>query len=104
MCTAVTYQSKDHYFGRNLDYEYDFGEVVTITPRKYPFHFRHLAPMEHHYAMIGMAVVASEYPLYFDATNEHGLSMAGLNFTHSAKYQSPSPQNDNLASFELIPW
>lgn len=104
MCTAVTYQTKDHYFGRNLDYEYDFGEVVTITPRNYPLHFRHLKPMAQHYAMIGMAVVRSEYPLYFDATNEYGLSMAGLSFPHSAKYQPPAPEKDNLASFELIPW
>lgn len=104
MCTAVTYQSKDYYFGRNLDYECDFGEVITITPRNYDFHFRHLAPMAHHYAMIGMAVVASDYPLYFDGTNEHGLSIAGLNFPYSAKYQPASPQKDNLASFEIIPW
>ena len=104
MCTAVTYQTKDHYFGRNLDYEYSFGEVVTITPRNYTLHHRRLAPMEHHYAMIGMAVVASDYPLYFDATNEYGLSMAGLNFPYSCKYLQEEPQKDNLAPFELIPW
>ena len=104
MCTAVTYRTKDHYFGRNLDYEYGFGETVTITPRNFVFHFRRMPPMEHHYAMIGMAVISSGYPLYFDATNEHGLSMAGLNFPHSAKYMPEVAGKENVTPFELIPW
>ena len=104
MCTAITYHAKDHYFGRNLDYEYDFQEAVTITPRAYAFHFRRLPPMETHYAMIGMAVVSQGFPLYFDATNEHGLSMAALNFPHSAQYMSEITGKDNVAPFELIPW
>ena len=40
MCTAVTFSTKDHYFGRNLDYEFSYRESVTVTPRKYPFIFR----------------------------------------------------------------
>ncbi len=104
MCTAVTFRTKDHYFGRNLDYEYGFRETVTITPRNYPFHYRRLPPMERHYAMIGMATVSGGYPLYFDATNEHGLSMAGLNFPHSAQYMPEMAGKDNVAAFELIPW
>ena len=35
MCTAVTYQTKDFYFGRTLDYEFSYGDEVTITPRRY---------------------------------------------------------------------
>lgn len=31
MCTAITYATKDHYFGRNFDYEMSYNEVVTIT-------------------------------------------------------------------------
>ncbi len=104
MCTAVTYKTKDHYFGRNLDYEYGFQEAVTITPRNYTFHFRRLPPMERHYAMIGMATVSRGYPLYFDATNEHGLSMAGLSFPHSSKYMPEMVGKYNIAAFELIPW
>ena len=104
MCTAVTYRTKDHYFGRNLDYEYSFQETVTITPRNFIFHFRRLPPMEQHFAMIGMATVSNGYPLYFDATNEYGLSMAGLNFPHSAKYMPEIPGKDNITAFELIPW
>ena len=104
MCTAITYRTKDHYFGRNLDYEHGFQESVVITPRDYPFSFRRMAPMEQHYAMIGMAIVSGGYPLYFDATNEHGLSMAGLNFPLSAKYMTEVTGKDNVTPFELIPW
>ena len=103
MCTAITYRTKDHYFGRNLDYEHGFQESVVITPRDYPFSFRRMAPMEQHYAMIGMAIVSGGYPLYFDATNEQGLSMAGLNFPLSAKYMTEVTGKDNVAPFELIP-
>ncbi len=104
MCTAVTYRTKDHYFGRNLDYEFGFQEAVTITPRNYTFPFRRLPPMERHYAMIGMAVLSGGYPLYFDATNEYGLSIAALNFPHSCQYMPESAEKDNVAPFELIPW
>ena len=30
MCTAATYQTKDFYFGRNLAYEFPYGEAVCI--------------------------------------------------------------------------
>ena len=40
MCTAAAYKTKDFYFGRTLDYEFSFGDQVTITPRNYPFRFR----------------------------------------------------------------
>ena len=26
MCTAITYQTKDTYFGRTLDYDFSYGE------------------------------------------------------------------------------
>ena len=104
MCTAATYCTKDHYFGRTLDYEVSYGESVVITPRNFPFVFRHTAPMEHHYAIIGMATVAGDYPLYYEATNEKGLSMAGLNFPGNADYKPLAAGKENVATFELIPW
>lgn len=104
MCTAITYQTKDHYFGRNLDLEYVYRETVTITPRNYPFRFRQMGTMERHYAMIGMAYVLGDYPLYYDATNEAGLSMAGLHFPDNAVYRPEEPGWDNVGSFEFIPW
>lgn len=104
MCTAVTFHTKDYYFGRNLDLEYRYRETVTITPRSYPLTFRCGTALRKHYAMIGMAMVTGGYPLYYDATNEHGLSMAGLNFPGNAVYQTRSINLDNITPFELIPW
>lgn len=104
MCTAATYQTKDHYFGRNLDHECSYGEIVTVTPRNFPFRFRNMPQMDRHYAMIGMAFVTEGCPLYYDATNEKGLSMAGLNFVGNAVYRQKEEGKDNVASFEFIPW
>ena len=104
MCTAATYKTKDFYFGRTLDYEFSYCEEVTVTPRNYPFHFRTMGTMERHYAMIGMAFVQEDYPLYYDAVNEKGLGMAGLNFVGNAAYRDPAPDKDNVAVFEFIPW
>ena len=104
MCTAASFKTRDHYFGRNLDLEYSYHETVTITPRDFPFHFRKMGLIAHHYAMIGMAFVAQDYPLYYDATNEKGLSMAGLNFPGNACYFPEAEGKDNVAPFELIPW
>ena len=104
MCTAITFRTKDHYFGRNLDLEYSYNEMVTITPRNYVFKFRKMGEMKSHYAMIGMAYVVDDYPLYYDATNEKGLSIAGLNFPNNANYKPFVEQKDNVTPFELIPW
>lgn len=104
MCTAATYKTKDFYFGRTLDYDFSYSEEVTITPRNYPFHFRNMGTMSRHYAMIGMAYVAGDYPLYYDASNEKGLGMAGLNFVGNAVYKEKAPYKDNVAQFEFIPW
>ena len=86
MCTAVTFLGKNSYFGRNLDFEHGFGEQVVITPRNYPFSFCSGSDMPKHFAIIGMAAVDNEYPLYYDGTNEWGLSMAGLYFPGNAVY------------------
>ena len=104
MCTAATYTTKDHYFGRNLDLEFSYNETVTVTPRNYPFQFRKVKALESHYAMIGMAFVVDNYPLYYDATNEKGLSMAGLNFPENADYKQETDGKDNVTPFEFIPW
>lgn len=104
MCTAVSFKSRDHYFGRNLDLDFHYQESVTITPRNYPLSFRCLNTVPTHYAIIGIATVDHDYPLYYDATNEHGLSMAGLNFPNEAVYQAKMPASTNVAPFELMPW
>ena len=104
MCTAVTYKTNNHYFGRNLDLERSYGERVVITPRFYEFPMRCVSSLCEHYAMIGMATVVDGYPLYYEATNEKGLSMAGLNFPHNADYKEYDASKDNITPFEFVPW
>lgn len=104
MCTAATYKTKDFYFGRTLDYEFSYKDEVTITPRNFPFHFIEKGNIDTHYAIIGMAYVTKNYPLYYDAINEKGLAMAGLNFVGNAVYKEKIEGYDNIAQFEFIPW
>lgn len=104
MCTAATYKTKDFYFGRTLDYEFSYGDEITITPRNYVFNFKHTEPIKSHYAVIGTAHVADGYPLYYDAINEKGLCIAGLNFVGNAVYAQPADGRESIAQFELIPW
>lgn len=104
MCTAITYKTKDFYFGRTLDYEISYGDEVTITPRNYEFNFRHKQNIKNHYAIIGMAYVIENYPLYYEAVNEKGLGIAGLNFVGNAQYNKKIEGKDNITQFEFIPW
>lgn len=105
MCTCLALQGDRSYFGRNMDLEYTFGEQVVITPRNFLFQFRREPEMSSHYAMIGMATVASDYPLYAEAVNEKGLGMAGLNFPGNACYQAEREKSGHeIAPYEIIPW
>lgn len=104
MCTAISYNADNHYFGRNLDLEFCYNETVTITPRNYAFKFRKTDIIKNHYAIIGVATIADVYPLYYDATNEKGLSIAGLNFPENAVYNEINDSKINIAPFELIPY
>lgn len=104
MCTAMNLTTKDHYFGRNLDIDRSYGEQVCVMPRRFPLEFRRMGKLDGHYAMIGMAMVAGETPLYFDAVNEKGLCMAGLNFPGNAVYHPERAGHDNVTPFEFIPW
>ena len=103
MCTATTYKTKDFYFGRTLDYEFSYTEEVTVTPRNFPIVLRSGEKMTRHYAMIGIAFV-QDIPLYYDAVNEKGLGMAGLNFVGNAFYNDPVPEKRNVTQFEFIPY
>lgn len=105
MCTAFTFYRDNFYFGRNMDIEYHFGEKVVITPRNFPINTKKAGCMENHYAMIGMANVTDNYPLYAEAANEKGLCMAGLNFPSNAKYISQEKATKTMITpYELIPF
>ena len=96
MCTAVCYKQ---FFGRNLDYEFSYGESVVFTPRN--FRLSERLP-EGGFALLGVAHLSEGTPLYYDALNEHGLAMAGLSFPHFAAY--PSGEGKPIPSWEIIPW
>ncbi len=103
MCTAFSW-GEGRYFGRNLDLEYHYDEAVVIVGRDFSLSYRHL-PCDHaHYAMIGIATVREGYPLFYDAMNEYGLCMAGLNFVGNAYYHEEGGGRLALAPYELIPY
>lgn len=104
MCTAATYKTKDFYFGRTLDYEFSYGEETVITPRNFVFCSESGKRFIAGRAMIGIAHISENYPLYYDAVNEDGLCAAGLNFPGNAYYKKHDQKKENIAQFELIPW
>ncbi len=104
MCTALSFKTKDHYFGRNLDLDRSYGEEVCVMPRNFPIVFRTKGEFKNHFAIIGMATVVDGTPLFYDGCNEYGLSMAGLNFPGNAYYAPLKDNKDNIAPFEFIPW
>jgi len=104
MCTAISFKTKAHYFGRNLDLECALKGDVVITPRSFPLSFRRMPVLKTHLAIIGTAMIADGYPLYYDATNETGLSIAALNFPGNAYYMPESQAQDNITPYELILW
>lgn len=104
MCTAAAYRPGEFYFGRTLDDKHSLGEEIAVLPRNAPLSFRHMGVMSRHYAIIGMAYCAGDEPLYYDAVNEKGLGMAGLNFIDHAHYGEFAQGKNNVTHFELIPW
>lgn len=107
MCTAISHTDVDFYFGRTLDFDVRFGEEIVITPRNVPLQFHCTPALSHHFALLGMAAVAENPrtgrndPLYFEAINEHGLAIAGLNFTDNAFYRATANKPIALAPYEL---
>ncbi|WP_288342061.1 choloylglycine hydrolase [uncultured Dubosiella sp.] len=104
MCTALNYTNGHHYIGRNLDWDFDFPNDVVVTPRNYPFQWRNGKTCTSHNALIGMAIIQNDYPLYFEAANDKGLGMVGTAFAGFAKYFPKAEGKDNVATFELIPY
>lgn len=105
MCTSIALRNEEAYFGRSMDLGCGFNECVAVTPRNYPFVFRKAGTLNSHRAIIGMAQVEDNYPLYAEGCNESGLGMAGLNFPGNAFYfKTPSADKANISPFEIIPW
>ena len=108
MCTGVRFSdNKDNmYFGRNLDWTEGYGEKVIITPREYKYTSAFLGEMTpQNGAIIGMAIVVENTPLYFDCMSEAGLAIAGLNFPGYANYEENAVDGKtNVAAYEFPLW
>lgn len=104
MCTALGIKTKNFYFGRTFDWHCSYGEQVIFMPENFPFYYRHIPEEKQGYALIGTAVNGGNYPLYYDAVNEKGLCMAGLNFPNNYFGKNPDNSKINIASFEIIPY
>ena len=108
MCTGVRFVDNNGgmYFGRNLDWSVPYGQKVMITPRGYKYNSAFLGEMNMKGgAIIGMAIVAENTPLYFDCANESGLAIAGLNFPGYAKYAEAAVDGKtNVAAYEFPLW
>lgn len=104
MCTALGFKTKDYYFGRTFDWHCSYGEKIIVTPRNYSISYRHISEESKGFAIVGAALDGNGYPLYYDAVNEKGLCMAGLNFPNNAYYNDIVDNKTNIATFEFIPY
>lgn len=108
MCTGVRFSDDNGnmYFGRNLDWSTGYGQKVVLTPRGYSYKSAFLGEMKpQHGAIIGMAIVVENTPLYFDCANEAGLAVAGLNFPGYASYAPEAIDGKtNVAAYEFPLW
>lgn len=104
MCTALKYNSNNFFFGRTLDNDCAYKEEIVITPRRRKLCFREMGTIPAHHAILGVAYVVEGTPLYYDACNDKGLAMAGLNYVGNATFCKPECGKDNVATFEFIPW
>ena len=108
MCTGVRFgdDNGNMYFGRNLDWSTGYGQKVVLTPRGYSYKSAFLGEMKpQRGAIIGMAIVVENTPLYFDCANEAGLAVAGLNFPGYASYAPEAIDGKtNVAAYEFPLW
>ncbi len=105
MCTSIALINESLYFGRNMDLDGGFGQQVVIMPREFPYETKQEGTLDRHYAVMGMAAVIDDCPLYADAVNEFGLCAAGLNFPQNACYsKNLCSSRHNITPYELIPW
>lgn len=101
MCTAICFHHDHHFFGRNLDLNYNLPVSVVVVPRRYPILFKALDTLTEHHAIYGVGMPQKDYPFFFDCVNECGLGFAGLNFPGFAHFFPKEEGKTNLAPYEL---
>ena len=109
MCTGIRFTDAagNMFFGRNLDWTMDYGELVVVTPPKAVIPPAFARPNDPRVgrAVIGVGIVVGGVPLYFDCANDAGLAVAGLNFPQSAHYATaPVSGAENVAAYEFPYW
>ncbi|MBR3365798.1 choloylglycine hydrolase [Candidatus Saccharibacteria bacterium] len=107
MCTGVRFSDDkgNMYFGRNLDWSVGYGEKIVVTPKGYTYNSAFLGSSNPKSAIIGMAIIQENVPLYFDCANEDGLAIAGLNFPGYAQYEPNAVDGKtNVAAYEFPLW
>ena len=107
MCTALTLKTKEghHLFGRNMDIEYAFGQSPVVVPRNFEYINKADGKMKKtKHALIGMATVVENHPLFAEALNEKGLACAGLNFPAAHWEDECVEGKENMPPYDLIPW
>ena len=97
MCTALSFSENQKYFGRNLDLHLSFNEEAIILPRNF-------SAVQNELAILGIGTVKNGYPLFYDAMNEHGIAMAGLNFIGNARFHEAEESCFNIPQYALIPF
>lgn len=108
MCTALTLTSKDgfHFFGRNMDIEYEFNQSVMVVPRNFTWDNKVSGESNQtKYAIIGMGMKKDNHPLLADGMNEKGLACTGLNFLGFAHYEDQCISGKvNLGPYDVMLW
>ena len=107
MCTGMRFNDTEGrmFFGRNLDWTFDYGERALVVPRGFKPASPFGATSEISHALIGMGIVEEGQPLLFDAGNDAGLAVAGLNFPGYAEYApAPIEGKTNVAAWEFPLW
>lgn len=107
MCTGMRFNDTEGnmFFGRNLDWTFDYGERVLVVPRGFKPASPFGATAECSHALIGMGLVEQGQPMLFDAGNDAGLAVAGLNFPGYARYESaPQEGKTNVSAWEFPLW
>lgn len=107
MCTGIRFTDAagNMFWGRNLDWNADFGEAPMVMPKGFVLKsaFGDDAAAEH--SAIGMGIQFEGYPLYFNCGNDAGLVVGGLNFPGYAQYEdSPIDGKINVAAYEFPAW
>lgn len=104
MCTAISINEGQGLFGRTLDLECSYGESLVVVGRRFAHEFIYEGKRGESLAIIGVACMKAGRPLFYDAMNEAGLWVAGLNFVGNAVYHESKSGAHNVASYELITW